>query len=95
MSLLFKILYTLVTFVEMVIFFSILTKIFGANMSHPFVDWANNMSALLTQPFDGILSKEICIDRFCTELTPLVGLVFYLILGFILSELSKTFSRTK
>ncbi len=95
MSVIFKILYTTVVFIESVIFFSILTKILGANPSHPFINWLNDISLLFTRPFENILAEEICIDRFCTPLTPLISFIFFLILGFILSELSKTFSRTK
>jgi hypothetical protein len=95
MSIIFKILYAFVSFINGIIFVSFLTTILNANEGHPFVIWVNDMSLAFTQPFENILAENLCIDRFCFALTPIVAFVFYSILGFILSELAKTFSRTK
>ena len=95
MGFLFRILYTLTSFVETLIVFRIVLKIVNANASHSFVGWVFDTSEILISPFRGILSNEICLDKFCIELTPIVALVFFSIVGFVLSELSKSFKKTE
>ena len=95
MGFLFKILYILTTFIETLIVFRIVLKIFNANAQHNYVSWIFDTSDIFISPFNGILSSEICLDKFCTELTPIVALVFFSILGFVLSELSKTLIKTE
>lgn len=95
MGFIFKILYVLTTFIETLVIFRIVLKIVSANSTHSFVSWIFDTSEIFISPFKGILSNEICLDKFCTELTPIVALVFFSILGFVLSELSKTFRKTE
>jgi len=52
------------------------------------------MSDVLISPFRGIVADEVYIDKLRIELTPIVSLVFYAIIAFILSELSKTLKKT-
>lgn len=93
MGFIFKILYVLVTFVETLVIFRIVLKIINADVNNSIVSWVYNLSDQLIKPFEGILSESISIDRFTIELTPIVALLFYAIIGFVLSELSKAFRQ--
>ncbi|HBB64894.1 MAG: hypothetical protein UR34_C0005G0019 [candidate division WS6 bacterium GW2011_GWC1_33_20] len=93
MGFIFKILYVLVTFVETLVIFRIVLKIINADVNNSIVSWVYNLSDQLIKPFEGILSESISIDRFTIELTPIVALLFYAIIGFVLSELSKAFKQ--
>ncbi len=95
MGFLFRILYILTAFLETLLVFRIVLKVVNANATHSFVAWIFNTSDIFISPFKGILSNEICLDRFCIELTPIVALVFFSIVGFVLSELSKSFTKTE
>jgi len=76
MSILFKLLYILVSFIETIIIFRIVMSLIGAT------------------PFEGITVKEIYLNKFKIEITPIISLIFFSIIGFILSELSKSLKRT-
>ena len=93
MGFIFKILYVLVTFVATLVIFRIVLKIINADVNNSIVSWVYNLSDQLIKPFEGILSESISIDRFTIELTPIVALLFYAIIGFVLSELSKAFKQ--
>lgn len=93
LSLIFKILYTLTTFVQTLIIFRIVLKVINANPTNNIVSWVYNLTDTFLQPFKGIVAQEMLIDRFRLELTPIVALVFFSILGFALSELSKAFRQ--
>jgi phosphotransferase system glucose/maltose/N-acetylglucosamine-specific IIC component len=92
-SLLFKLLYACDLFVEAAIVMRIVLSILNANLSNTFVSWIYDISSLFITPFEGIVSNSIKIDSFTFELTPIVALVFYIILAFVLSELIKAFSH--
>lgn len=94
MSILFKLLYILVSFGETIIIFRIILSLVRANQTHIFVSWVYNISDALILPFQGIVPKEIYLDRFRVELTPIIVLIFLAILGFIFSELSKSIKKT-
>lgn len=95
MSLIFKILYIFTRFVSTLILFRIILKIVNANITHSIVHWIIDTSDIFISPFVGILSEAICLDMYCIELTPIVSLIFFSIVGFVLSELGKVFSRTE
>lgn len=95
MSFLFKILYILTTFIETILGLRILLKIVNANTQHQFVSWILNTSDIFISPFKGILSNEICLDTYCIELTPIVALSFFLIVGFVFSEIAKSSTGTE
>lgn len=94
MGLLFKLLYIFVTFGETIVLFRIFLSLISANQAHTFVSWIYSISDMLITPFEGIVAKEIYLDKFRIELTPIVALIFLAILSFILSELSKSLKRT-
>jgi len=95
LALLFKILYALDLLIEAGIVMRIILTIVKANQSNTFVSWIFNMSEMFITPFEGIVAKSIQIDKFTFDLTPLVALVFYIVIAFILSELIKAFSHRR
>ncbi len=94
MGLLFKLFYILVTFGETIVIFRIFLSTISTNQTHTFVSWVYSISDIIVTPFEGIVAKEIYLDKFRIELTPIVALIFLAILAFILSELSKSLKRT-
>jgi len=94
MRILFKLLYIAVTFAEAIVIFRIVMSLIGANQANSFVNWVYSTSEILISPFKGITADEVYIDKLRIELTPIISLVFYTIIGFILSELSKTLKKT-
>ena len=94
MSILFKLLYILVSFIETIIIFRIVMSLIGADQTHTFVTWVYSISDILITPFEGITVKEIYLNKFKIEITPIISLIFFSIIGFILSELSKSLKRT-
>jgi len=93
LSLLFKILYALDLLVEASIVMRIILLILNANQSNTFVGWVYDISTIFITPFESIIVQSIKIDNFTMELTPLVALVFYIVIAFVLSELVKAFSH--
>jgi prepilin signal peptidase PulO-like enzyme (type II secretory pathway) len=93
--LLFKILYALDLLIEASIVMRIILLILGANQSNTFVSWTYDISTIFITPFEGIIAKSIKIDNFTMELTPLIALVFYIVIAFVLSELVKAFSHRR
>jgi hypothetical protein len=51
------------------------------------------MSDIFISPFEGIAPSTLVIDKIEIALTPVIALVFYAIIAFVLSELIKTFSN--
>lgn len=94
MSIIFKLLYILVSFAETLIIFRIIMTIIGADQTHVFVSWVYSISDILITPFKGITVEHIYLDKFKIEVTPIIALIFFSIIGFILSELSKSLKRT-
>lgn len=92
-SLIFRILYTVTIFLQTLIVFRIILKVINADATNSIVSWIYNMTENFIEPFQGIVAEEMFIDRFRLELTPIVALVFYAILGFVFAELSKAFRQ--
>lgn len=92
LSLLFKLLYAADLLVEASIVMRIVFSIVKANDSNTFVKWVYDISTMFIQPFDGIIEKSLKIDNFTIDLNPLIALVFYIVIAFVLSELIKAFS---
>ena len=86
---LLKIAYTLNTLIEGLIILRLVLSIFASNSTHSFVQWVYSMSDLFINPFEGIAPSTLIIDRFEIAVTPILALIFYAVLGFILSELVK------
>ncbi len=93
LTFLFKILYTVTTFVQTLIVFRIILKVINADSTNSLVSWVYDLSQNFITPFKGIVPEEMLIDKFSIELTPIVALVFFSIVGFVFSELTKSFRQ--
>ncbi len=69
-------------------------SIIGADQTHTFVSWVYSISDILITPFKGITVEQIYLDKIKIEVTPIIALIFFSIVGFILSELSKSVKTT-
>ncbi|MFA5623038.1 MAG: YggT family protein [Candidatus Dojkabacteria bacterium] len=93
LTFIFKILYTVTTFVQTLIVFRIILKVINANPTNSLVSWVYDLSQNFITPFKGIVPEEMIIDKFTIELTPIVALIFFSIVGFVFSELTKSFKQ--
>ncbi len=91
--LILKLVYTANTLVEALIVLRILLSIFATNNSHTLVQWVDTFSKIFITPFEGIAPSTLVIDKIEIALTPIIALIFYAIVGFVLSELIKAFGR--
>jgi uncharacterized protein YggT (Ycf19 family) len=91
LRLLLKLAYTANTLVEALIIIRILLSVFASNSTHTFVQWVNTFSDIFITPFEGIAPSTLVIDKMEIALTPIIALIFYAIVGFVLSELIKAF----
>ncbi|MCD4811789.1 YggT family protein [bacterium] len=79
------------TLIEALIIVRVLLSIFSANLSNMYVAWVFSASDICISPFTGITADTLVIDNFQISITPVVALVFFAIVGFVLSELLKAF----
>lgn len=93
LSLIFRILYTLSTFLQTLLIFRVILKVINADSTNSIVSWIYNLTDTVIQPFYGIVAEEMMIDRFTIELTPIIAIIFFSILSFVFSELSKSFRQ--
>ena len=92
LKLILRLIYTIDILIETTIIFKILISIFAVNSTHVFVEWVNTISDSLIAPFEGIAPSVLVIDNTEIAITPIIALLIYAIIGFVLSELIKTFS---
>lgn len=95
LSLIFKILYAADLLIEASIVMRMILTLVKANATNTYVKWIYDISTMFVTPFEGIIAKSIKINNFTFDLTPLMALVFYIVIAFVLSELIKAFSRQK
>lgn len=93
LRLILKLAYTGDILIETLIIIKILLSIFAPNSTHSFVEWVQNISQLFISPFQGIAPSVLVIDNIELAITPIIALVFFAIIGFVLSELIKAFSH--
>ena len=93
LKLIVRLAYFVVIFVEALVLTRVVLLLINANTDNAFANWVMSTSAIFVDPFEGIVSTSLQINDFSLPLTPLVALVFYVILAFALSELLKSFSR--
>lgn len=95
LRLIFRLTYVLVSFVETILLFRIVLSFVTPDMTNKIVSYVFYLSDIFASPFRGIVSEYIKIEGFANlniETTPIVALVAYVILAFILSELVKSFN---
>ena len=88
-----RIVYIALMGIEALILARIILNIFNANFSNVYAGWIKNTSEIFISPFSGIMAESIKIESLVISLTPFVALIFYIIGGFIISELLKAFSK--
>jgi hypothetical protein len=93
LKLIIRLAYFGVIFIEGLIITRIVLLVINANLENSIANWVFNTSGMFVKPFEGIVTSSLQINSFTLELTPLVALLFYIIIAFILSELLKSFSR--
>lgn len=91
LRLLLKLAYTATTLIETLIIIRVLLSLFAKNSTHRFVEWVNTVSTIFISPFEGIAPSTLVVDKIEIALTPIIALVFYAIVAFVLSELLKAF----
>ncbi|HCC67656.1 TPA: hypothetical protein DEP90_00345 [Patescibacteria group bacterium] len=89
--LLLRIAYIADTFIETLIIIRLLLSLFSANQLNLYVQWIFSMSDIFITPFSGITASTLVIDNFEIMITPIIALIFFAIIGFVLSELLKAF----
>ena len=90
-GLLLRIAYIADTFIETLIIIRLLLSLFSANQSNLYVQWIFSMSDIFISLFNGITASTLVIDNFEIMITPIIALIFFAIIGFVLSELLKAF----
>lgn len=88
---LIKLAYTANTLIEALIIIRIFLSVLASNSTHTFVEWVNTFSEIFISPFEGIAPSTLVIDKIEIAITPIIALIFYAIVGFVLSELLKAF----
>jgi hypothetical protein len=93
LKLIIRLSYIATMFIEALIIGRIVLIVIDANIQNNLAGWIMNTSSLVVDPFEGIVTNALEINNFELPVTPLIALVFFIIAGFILSELLKSFSR--
>lgn len=93
LKLLIRLAYFTVIIVEALVLTRIVLLLINASTENVFASWVLSTSTMFVEPFEGIVATSLQINNFSLPLTPLVALLFYIILAFVLSELLKSFSR--
>lgn len=89
LRLLLKIAYILDVFIEAIIIGKISLSVFAPNQSSSVIQWIDSISNMFISPFSGITATTLVIDSFEISITPIIALLFFAIIGFVLSELLK------
>ena len=92
-KLLLRLTYILITFIEGIIITRIILLIINANPENTFVNWIYNISSFFISPFEGVVTSQVAINNFELPVNALIALLFYIISGFIVSELLSSFSK--
>jgi len=93
LKLIIRLAYFIVVLIEALVITRIVLTIINANPENAFASWILSTSSMFVDPFEGIVTSSVQMGNFSLPLTPLIALVFYIIAGFVLSELLKSFSR--
>ncbi len=73
--------------IELIIALRLILKLFGANPSTPFVAWVNGVSDSLIYPFQGIFPSPVLSGGFVLEVSAIIALLVYAIVGYIIGEI--------
>ncbi len=92
-KLLLRLLYTAITFIEALIGIRFILLFINANKSNSLVNWVYEYSEPFVKPFYGITSSTLELFGVKLDLNSLVALAFYMVVGYVVIELIKAFSR--
>ena len=88
-----RIAYTILSIIQALIIFRIAIILLALNTGNSIISWIYNQSNVFVSPFRGILENEFLnIANFKLELTSIVALFVYLIIGFVFVEIIKAFT---
>lgn len=93
LRLIFKLAYAATTFIETLLVLRILISAFLPKSTHTFIEWINNFTNIFISPFEDIGPSSLVINDTEIAITPIIALLFFAIVAFVLSELIKTFRR--
>ena len=93
LRLIFKLAYAATTFIETLILLRILISVFIPQSTHAFIEWINSFTNIFISPFEGIGPTSLVINNTEIALTPIIALVIFAIVAFVLSELIRSFRR--
>jgi hypothetical protein len=88
-----KIFYAILLFIETVIAIRFVFTLLQASRASVFVNWTYNVSDFFLSPFAGFgIPSQVYFGGFIFDTAALLGLVLYMVLGFILVEMIRAFS---
>ena len=88
-----KILYLLALFAELIIAIRFILNLVNADKTNIFATWIFKTSDILLQPFQGLVQESITFWGLYIELTSLLAIFCLMVLGYVLTEMIKTFSQ--
>ena len=92
LQLLAKLAYLLTLLAQLLVALRFVLKLVDADSKNTFSKWIFENSELILQPFKGLVQEYYEIWGFNVELTSLVVIVCLGIIGYIISQMVKTFS---
>ncbi len=81
-------------FIEFLVGFRILLRLFGASPQAPFVNWIYETSTPLLSPFAGMFPSPRLQGGFVVEFSALFGLLVYAFIAYGVTELIKYLEQT-
>lgn len=91
-SLIQKMTYILVTFIELLLSLRFISKLFGANIQAPFVSWLYANTEPLLYPFQHIFPSPSVKGRFVLEFTTLFAIFVYSFAAYLILEVMSMIS---
>lgn len=88
-----KILYVLALLAELIIAIRFILILVNAEKNNVFANWIFSTSSILLQPFQGLVQQNITFWGLNIELTSLLAIFCLMVLGYVLTEMIKTFSQ--
>ena len=93
MKTIIKVLYTTLVIVESILILRFIFLLIDANTGSWLVSGVLNISEVFISPIDNIVDFNWSVGNVYIDVDALVSLIVYMVLGFGISELSKTFSQ--
>ncbi len=88
-----KIAYMATLVVQLILSLRFVLKFVNADPKNQFSSWIFENSEPILEPFKGLVQEDYLLGNFNVELTSLVAIVCLMLIGYILSQMVKTFSN--